>query len=375
MSQGPSQMSESAGREYHRIQEPKNWTEAWDYCRSVFTDLASVRNLEEWEEVSRYAQQGEWIGLHNDNLTSSVWKWTTGEVFNYSNWEPWKPQELSTSSLSCVYTSTNQWFNADCDIPLSFICHKGQLKVSITTKPNSWAVQPTKASDAEPLAAPVSREGDTSTDRATDSSETGLHLISKLSGRSYHLVPEMKSWAQAREHCQRMFTDLASIPSREEEGVIIHFAAPGERLWIGLYNDGQSPNGWKWTTGESFSYNNWAPWYTEDFNTTFPICVYIDVDQWMDTNCDITLSFICYKDPLQQLIAPDSEALLAKPANLSGTEIPVPLSAEGPKASSLQTTTTIEREKDNFQTLEAFLTNLSSSGVTQNYPAFWPGLN
>ncbi|XP_072115296.1 macrophage mannose receptor 1-like isoform X2 [Mobula birostris] len=394
LAQGLSQMSESAGREYHRIQEPRNWTEAWDYCRSVFTDLASVRNPEEWEEVSHYAQQGEWVGLHKDNQTSTEWKWTTGEIFNYSNWEPWKPREFSTSSLSCVYTSRNQWFDTECDIPLPFICHKelpqttaaselavnisaraetqtvlrdilhqknqllpqllssdtiiqpsvdlrvrdlpqatmevpptgstqptqalnaGQLEVSITTKSNSWAVQPTKASDA----APASGEGDASADWATNSSETGLHLISKLSGRSYHLVSETKSWAQAREHCQRMFTDLASIPSQEEEEVIIHFAAPGERLWIGLYNDGQSPNGWKWTTGEGFSYNNWAPWYTEDFNATFPICVYIDVGQWMDTDCDITLSFMCYKDPLRQLIAPDSEASLAQPANLSGTD-------------------------------------------------------
>ncbi|XP_062903901.1 C-type mannose receptor 2-like [Mobula hypostoma] len=407
LAQGLSQMSESAGREYHRIQEPKNWTEAWDYCRSVFTDLASVRNPEEWEEVSHYAQQGEWVGLHKDNQTSTEWKWTTGEIFNYSNWEPWKPQEFSTSSLSCVYTSGNQWFDTECDIPLPFICHKelprttaapelavnisaraetqtvlrdvlhqksqlppqllssdtiiqpsvdlrirdlpetltksepevepiyppvreadlpqatmevpptgstqptqalnaGQLEVSTTTKSNSWAVQPTKASGA----APASGEGDASADWATNSSETGLHLISKLSGRSYHLVSETKSWAQAREHCQRMFTDLASIPSREEEEVIIRFAAPGERLWIGLYNDGQPPNGWKWTTGESFSYNNWAPWYTEDFNATFPICAYIDVGQWMDTDCDITLSFMCYKAQNQTILSADREYFL-----------------------------------------------------------------
>ncbi|XP_051899494.1 macrophage mannose receptor 1-like [Pristis pectinata] len=315
-SQGLYLISKLSGRSYHLVTEMKSWTEARDHCRRTFTDLASIPSPEEEEVITRFAAPGVWlwIGLYNDDKSPGGWKWTTGESFNYSNWAPWYTQEFNATFPVCVYIDVDQWMDTDCEIPLPFICYK------------------------DPLQQLIVPDSEVSTAKPANLTGTGLNQAQQLSGRGYHLINELQGWSEARDYCQSRYTDLANILSPEEWKDVTRFAIQGVGLWIGLYNDGGSSNGWKWTTGEMFNHANWVPWRPQELNTTFPSCVYIDSDQWMDTQCDVLLPFICY------------------------TELPVLSSAEEPETSSSQTTTILETDEDEFQTLEAFLANISSSG-------------
>ncbi|XP_078075237.1 putative C-type lectin domain family 20 member A [Mustelus asterias] len=115
-----------------------------------------------------------------------------------------------------------------------------------------------------------------------------------LSGREYLLIQEVRNWTEARDYCQSRYIDLASILSPEVGVIIADLSEQGDNAWIGLYNDKQSSNGWKWTTGETFNYTNWTPSYPWEFNHTSPACVYVSKYQWLDAPCGISLPFICY---------------------------------------------------------------------------------
>ncbi|XP_029289102.1 macrophage mannose receptor 1-like [Cottoperca gobio] len=56
------------------VNQSKTWTEAQSYCREHFTDLASVRNQAENDQIKKMTQnQPTWIGLYRD-----AWKWSDG---------------------------------------------------------------------------------------------------------------------------------------------------------------------------------------------------------------------------------------------------------------------------------------------------------
>ncbi|XP_038672747.1 macrophage mannose receptor 1-like isoform X4 [Scyliorhinus canicula] len=252
LAQGQSESTLSE-REYYLIQEMRNWTEARDYCQSQYFDLVSVLSPEETAVIANLSAQGDraWIGLYNDDQSSNGWKWTTGETFNYTNWTPSYPREFNTTSPACVYTNKDQWLDTQCGILLPFICYTVIFQTWLDIGPSE---------------------------------------------KEYHLIQEMRNWTKARDYCQSQYTDLVSVLSPEETVVIANLSAEGDRTWIGLYNDEQSSNGWKWTTGETFNYTNWTPSYPREFNTTSPACVYTNKDQWLDTQCGILLPFVCYTD-------------------------------------------------------------------------------
>ncbi|XP_067829860.1 macrophage mannose receptor 1-like [Heptranchias perlo] len=145
-------------------------------------------------------------------------------------------------------------------------------------------------------------------------SKSGLSQVTKLSGRKYHLIQEIKNWTEARDYCRSNYIDLISIRSPEEEKVIASLLEPDEWHWIGLYNDEQSSDGWKWTTGERINYSHWAPWYPKDFNITSPVCVYINQDQWFNFQCYFVLPFICFTELPQPFVAAETEVSTIKPA-------------------------------------------------------------
>ncbi|RXN33135.1 macrophage mannose receptor 1-like protein [Labeo rohita] len=141
-------VSECVQRQYHFINEIKTCTEAQRYCREKYTDLATVDNINDmnelkksvndgsvqlvwiglqrtdklilikenltWSEALRYCRQNHvdlvlvhseeiqrgvmnvvkrastaavWLGLHN-YCSMNMWLWVSGEIVCYHNWAP-----------------------------------------------------------------------------------------------------------------------------------------------------------------------------------------------------------------------------------------------------------------------------------------------
>ncbi|XP_063732074.1 C-type mannose receptor 2-like [Eleginops maclovinus] len=99
-----------------------NWTEAQSYCRAHHTDLASVRNMAENQQVKMLVPASTlvWIGLFRDS-----WKWSDGKKYSFSHWVASEPN--NNGNEMCVaahFASSGRWQDWPCGDERHFICYK-----------------------------------------------------------------------------------------------------------------------------------------------------------------------------------------------------------------------------------------------------------
>ncbi|XP_042348166.1 macrophage mannose receptor 1-like [Plectropomus leopardus] len=118
------------------INTTMNWTEAQSYCRQHHTDLASVRNLAENQQVQQLmtaaGESDVWIGLFRDS-----WKWSDGGNSSFRYWRQSQPDNRESKEF-CVAANFNQsgnWEDWNCDYKRAFICYsKPEPPKPTTTK-------------------------------------------------------------------------------------------------------------------------------------------------------------------------------------------------------------------------------------------------
>ncbi|KAF5891488.1 macrophage mannose receptor 1-like isoform X1, partial [Clarias magur] len=108
-------------KSYILINESKTWRDAQTSCRENYTDLVSVRNQTENEEIWNVKQcminNSAWIGLFNDS-----WTWSDQSHSSFRYWSSNKP----SGGLNCAAVSVSDqhyWSDVDCGETLPFICH------------------------------------------------------------------------------------------------------------------------------------------------------------------------------------------------------------------------------------------------------------
>ncbi|MBA3725935.1 MAG: hypothetical protein H0W86_05675 [Armatimonadetes bacterium] len=81
-------------------------------------------------------------------------------------------------------------------------------------------------------------------------------------GHFYEMVPTWRTWLEAKADAEsRTFMGrsghLMTVTSQAEQDFVVEtFGEPLREASIGGYN---TPEGWKWVTGETWEYTNWAP--------------------------------------------------------------------------------------------------------------------
>lgn len=103
----------------------KNWTDAQRFCRKNHTDLASVRNRTENNEIKNAFKSDTqindvWIGLFCDS-----WEWSDSSNSTFRNW---KSDEPNSDAEKCTEANMNngEWNNVACSEPRTFVCHEGE---------------------------------------------------------------------------------------------------------------------------------------------------------------------------------------------------------------------------------------------------------
>ncbi|XP_039467533.1 lymphocyte antigen 75-like [Oreochromis aureus] len=109
----------------------KSWGDAQSHCRDHYTDLASVRNQSESQQLKAIATSTTWIGLYRNS-----WKWSDGSTFSFTNWFSNSPSTVVTSS--CGASSSVNWVNSNCIYTRKFVCFtavsmRKVLKVQLKT--------------------------------------------------------------------------------------------------------------------------------------------------------------------------------------------------------------------------------------------------
>lgn len=101
------------------VETQMKWTDAQHYCREHHTDLLSVRNPTENQEVQSMVPAGTlaWIGLLGDS-----WRWSDGghSLYRYQ-WQGLV--DNLGGGPNCVYIYNRKWSVRSCDTKSMFLCY------------------------------------------------------------------------------------------------------------------------------------------------------------------------------------------------------------------------------------------------------------
>ncbi|KAL7880762.1 hypothetical protein SRHO_G00030160 [Serrasalmus rhombeus] len=221
-------------RQFYVVNEKKNWTDAQNYCRENFTDLATIESQEEMNALLAGVIGTEglfWIGLSQNVEQNSVaqqmhvpaigpcpqistslqnqlrpesWIWSDGSNSSYRYWKDQEPSHgVNENCVQLWYKPEYRWNDAQCCLPNPFICYKD------------------------------------------------LPLI---------LINQNKTWREALSYCRENHVDLVSVHTEEIQHwveIAVYYASTAN-VWMGLRHT-CTLNIWFWVKGEFICYQNWAP--------------------------------------------------------------------------------------------------------------------
>ncbi|XP_052395965.1 C-type mannose receptor 2-like isoform X1 [Carassius gibelio] len=188
------------------VQEQKNWTEAQKYCRENHTDLASVRNQTENEEIQKIIDQNRtssdqdkqvWIGLHR------LWVWSDNSSSTFTHWKHSSDNTRKNCTL-IVISDEGRWTDEECSEEHPFVCYDDKLV----------------------------------------------------------LVRENKTWTEALRRCRNMDMDLVSVDSEQMQQRVMNVtsSALSDHVWLGLRHS-CTVGIWFWVKGQTVCYDQWASDY------------------------------------------------------------------------------------------------------------------
>ncbi|XP_073726273.1 C-type mannose receptor 2-like [Misgurnus anguillicaudatus] len=179
-----------------------SWRDAQIFCRQYYTDLISVRNQTENQQIQNIMNNKNisevWIGLFSDS-----WEWSDESESGFRNWMSGEPnnQGGSEDCTEVIVTDPGHWNDLPCSISLTFVCHEDNLI----------------------------------------------------------LIQMNLSWSEALRYCRENHVDLVSVDSEEIQGWLTKVTdrASTDAVWMGL-NYYCQMNLWIWILGEAVCYQNWA---------------------------------------------------------------------------------------------------------------------
>ncbi|KAI4885998.1 hypothetical protein NFI96_024689, partial [Prochilodus magdalenae] len=290
---------------YVWVSDRKSWTEAQSFCREYYTDLASVRNQTEYQQILSIVEgNAVWIGLYRNRL----WSDQSNSTFTYWRTNVWYTPPEPDNGLNfgqqgnqhCTAVAhSGYWTDEDCLATFPFVCYSGPvvgLRVKVKDERNR------SASQIEGWLVMQSHVSARADFRRIISVLFCVSLaVSPTFSHQYHFVNESKSWTEAQRYCRENYTDLATIDNMEEMNSLINTvnSSYSGLAWIGLYDDLDS---WRWSLDDESFYKegerDLKGWYSEpDYWNGLDMCVCLRPDgTWFDENCFSYNPFICYDD-------------------------------------------------------------------------------
>ncbi|XP_038124361.1 secretory phospholipase A2 receptor-like [Cyprinodon tularosa] len=232
--------------QYHFVNKLFTWTEAQTYCRQKHTDLASILNSEQQNQlIDNLTSAGHssdvWIGLFNE----IDWRWSDGFSGSGADYRSWKlsndEPNFSSGGQFCVNADrTEIWWDDFCYIKYPFLCYNG--------------------TQLEP---------------------------------EYVYVAEGRNWTDAQKYCREFFIDLATVRNNTENQMALTLIPSGEYSWIGL---SRTSNSFQWSDGSPFLFFNPDGIYNP-LGSMKVICGATSTmrsGKYKFLSCETKLPFVCY---------------------------------------------------------------------------------
>ncbi|XP_070976307.1 macrophage mannose receptor 1-like [Oncorhynchus clarkii lewisi] len=300
---------------------PCTWLEARSYCQSMGANLASIASRREQVFLMTQMTSGAtdlWIGLSNLNRDAFVW--TDGQAVKYLNldfkkmfpprwhhysqelsqmfpsrwhrYRQWYMDMLSSQASRCIVMASSssilgKWEISSCNDTHGFICQRkvdsGIPVPTPTMLPRGWV---------------------------------------KLANDSYKVLPQNRTWPEARMQCEAEEGQLAStldeLSAAYLELQALKLQTP---LWIGL-NRNETQGYFRWMDGWPLSMDRWA----QGEPSRDRPCVYLDVEgTWKTALCNHTYPSVCKQSPAVPPTAPPQytgECIQEEQEEISGSNSP-----------------------------------------------------
>ncbi|XP_047437254.1 macrophage mannose receptor 1-like [Mugil cephalus] len=229
--------------QYHYIEDTKTWTEAQEYCREHYTDLATVSNMTDMKRLlgeSTGRKTEAWIGLNNRTDVNRTWHWSLpGVEFkdDVTRWKDGEPNDGYGNIENCVGIRKHiKLIDFPCISKKTFLCYN----------------------------------------------ESGSTKI--------HLIKEEKNWIDAQKYCRDHHTDLVSGLNQLDQ-VGLNDTVKDIQYWIGLFRDT-----WRWSDGSSSSFRHWDQ--TLSPGDKCAVTMLNEGGRWRNANCTDQNPFSCYDDKM-----------------------------------------------------------------------------
>ncbi|KAI3375685.1 hypothetical protein L3Q82_003984 [Scortum barcoo] len=216
------------------VETPMNWTDAQRYCRGRHTDLLSVRNQAENQEIQSMVPAGKvaWIGLFRDS-----WGWSDGSTSAFRYWSQW-PSESLAEGPNCAYVYDSKWSVKPCNAKSMFLCYSSQ---------------------------------------------------------QYHLIKGSLTWFEAQSFCRVKYADLATMNGMFDKDRLVNTL--GNQVtssWIGLRRGGT--HRWMWSDGRGRAlFTKWNRGEPNNINGNEWCAELSQSGPWNDITCGDENGFVCYE--------------------------------------------------------------------------------
>ncbi|XP_058869022.1 C-type mannose receptor 2-like [Acipenser ruthenus] len=329
---------------YTLIEELKTWNEAQQYCREYHTDLVSIKNTSENEEIVKKAQgKPFWIGLFNE-----PWKWShQGDSYTFHNWYSGEPNNWGGYENCATISYTGEWNDDDCNYQYPFFCcdggssgqcfYEGTWKtwqeaqsycrkqgrdlpsiqdqaranelidlIPSTSDSDHWIGlyhdkenwQWSSGGDViyfnwEPylFCASVNSEGEWEDSLCSQGNYFMCYSETSNITERYTLIKELKTWTEGQQYCREHHTDLVSIKNASENEDLVK-QAQGKPFWISLFNEP-----WKWShLGDNYTFHNWNQGQPNSGGWGENCVTISKTGGWNDDDCNNPFPFFCCED-------------------------------------------------------------------------------